>query len=96
MSGILNQQCTLARLRAEIEKRERKIYWGYRKFGHLVHNCRNKKEKAKGKPIPQNKFEVIASRMMQYGVKEKVKVRKQEILEEGVQYFRYWGVGYYK
>ena len=33
---------------------------------------------------------------MQYGMKKEVKVRKQEIVEEGVQYSRYWGVGHYK
>jgi len=52
MSRILNQQYALARLRAEIERKERRMCWGYKKFGHLVHNCRNKKEKAKRKPIP--------------------------------------------
>jgi len=70
--------------------------WEYRKFGHLAHNCRNKKKKTKGKLVPQNKFEIIASRVMQYGMKKEVKVRKQEIVEEGVQYSRYWGVGHYK
>ena len=51
----------------------------------------------KGKPIPQNKFEVIASRVMQYRVREKVKVRRQEIIEkEKVTYFRCWRIGHYK
>ena len=59
-------------------------------------NCRNKKEEAKRKLVSQNKFEVIVSRVIQYRVKEKVKVRKQETVEEGVQYFRYWKVGHYK
>ena len=52
-------------------------------FGHLAHNCRNMKE-AKGKPVPQNRFEVIASRVMQYGVREEAKVSRQETVEEGV------------
>ena len=33
---------------------------------------------------------------MQCGVKEKVEIRKQETVEEGVQYFRCWRIGYYK
>jgi len=33
---------------------------------------------------------------MQCGVKEKVKVRKQNTVEEGIQCFRCWGVEYYK
>ena len=70
--------------------------WRCRKFGHLACNCRNKKEEEKGKPIPQNRFEVIASRVMQCGVGEEVKVRKQETVEEGVQCFRYWRMGHYK
>ena len=52
MSSKLNQQYALTKLRAEIEERERRICWKYRKLRHLAHNCRNKKEKAKGKPIP--------------------------------------------
>jgi len=96
MGSMLNQQHALAKLRAKIEGREGRVYWGYRKFGHLACNCRNKKEKEKGKPIPQNRFKVIVSRVMQYGVREEVKVRKQETVEEGVQCFRYWRMGHYK
>jgi len=83
MSSMLNQQCTLTKLRAEIEGREERMYWEYRKFGHLAYNCRNKEEVTKRRLIPQNKFEMIVSRVMQYRVKE-VKVRKQETVEEGV------------
>jgi len=83
-------------IRGEIEGREGRVYWGYRKFGHLACNCRNKKEEEKGKPIPQNRFEVIASRIMQCGVRGEVKVRKQETVEEGVQCFRCQRIGHYK
>jgi len=31
---------------------------------------------AKGKPVPQNRFEVIASKVMQCGVREEAKVRR--------------------
>jgi len=52
MSNLLNQKHALAKLRAELEGREERIYQCCRKFGHLAHNCRNKKEKKKRKPIP--------------------------------------------
>ena len=96
ISSMLNQQCTLTKLRAEIEERERRICYKYKKFRHLAYNCRNKKKETKGKLIPQNKFEVIASRVMQCGVKEEVKVRRQKIIEEEIQCFRCQGVEYYK
>ena len=51
----------------------------------------------KREPIPQNKFEVIASRVMQCGVRKEVKVRRQEMVEEEeVRCFRCWRIGYYK
>jgi len=68
---------------------------GCKRFGHLACNCRNKKQEEKGKPIPQNKFEVTASRVIQCKVEEKVKVRRQEIMEE-VKCFRCWGIRYLK
>jgi len=52
MSSILNQQRALTQLRVEIEKREGRMYWEYRKFRYLVCNCRNKKEVAKRKLVP--------------------------------------------
>jgi len=76
MGSMLNQQHALAKLRAEIEGREGRVCWGCRKFGHLACNCRNKKEEEKEKLIPQNRFEVIASRVMQCGVRGEVKLRK--------------------
>ena len=95
MSGLLNQKHALAKLRTELEGKRRKIYWCCKRFGHLVHNCRNKKKEVKGKPIPQNKFEVIVSRVIQCRVKKKVKVRRQEIVEK-VKCFRCWGIEHYK
>jgi len=83
MGSMLNQQCALAKLRAEIEGREERVCWGYRRFGHLAYNCRNMKE-AKGKLVSQNRFEMIASRVMQCGVREEAKVSRQETVEEGV------------
>jgi len=51
MSRMLNQQHTLAKLRAKIEKRKGKIYWECKRFGYLACNYRNKKKKIKGKLI---------------------------------------------
>jgi len=96
MSNLLNQKHALAKLKAELEGRRERIYQCCRRFGHLVYNCRNKNEEEKGKSILQNRFEVIASRVMQCGVKEKVEIRKQETVEEGVQCFRCWRIEYYK
>ena len=95
ISKILNQQHALAKLRAEIEGREGRVYWRCKKFRHLACNCRNKKGEEKGRLIPQNKFEVIASRVMQCGVREEVKVRRQEIMEK-VKCFRCWKISYLK
>jgi len=61
MNSMLNQWQTLTKLRAELEKRKRRECFKYRKFGHLAHNCRNRVEGEKGKPIPKNKFEVLVS-----------------------------------
>ena len=95
MGSMLNQWHALAKLRAEIEGREGRVCWRCRKFGHLACNCRNIK-KTKGKLVPQNRFEVIVSRVMQYGMREEAKIRGQETVEEGVQYFRCQRVGHYK
>ena len=83
MSGMLNQQHALTKLRAEIEGRKGKVCWGYRRFRHLAHNCRNMKE-AKEKQVSQNRFEVIVRRVIQCGVREEAKVRRQKTVEKGV------------
>ena len=95
MSSLLNQKYALAKLRAELEGERERMYQYCKKFGHLAYNCRNKKEKVKEKPISQNKFEVITSRIIQYRMKEEIKVRRQEVMEE-VKCFRCWGIEYYK
>jgi len=51
--------------------------------------------KVKGKPISQNKFEVIASKVMQCEVREEIKVRRQKMVKE-VKCFRCWGIEHYK
>ena len=49
-------------------------------FRHLARNYRNKEGKEKRGTAPQNKFEVLSSRVMQYNVKEKM-IRKQEMVK---------------
>ena len=53
--------------------------WCCKRFGHLVCNCRNKKEGKKRTIAPQNKFEVLRSRMMQCGVEERM-IRRHEVV----------------
>jgi len=83
---MLNQHCALTKLRAELEgKKERKCQ-SYKRFRHLAYNCRNKCEEDKRKAFPQNKFEVLANKVMRCKVREKVKVKRQEIVK--VKYFK--------
>jgi len=44
ISGMLKQWHALTKLRAEIERREERVYWECKRFGHLTCNCRNRKE----------------------------------------------------
>ena len=96
MSSILNQWQVLTKLRKELERREQREYFKCRKFGHLVYNCRNRVEGEKRKLIPKNKFEVLASQVMRYRIREEVKVQRQEKEEEEVKCFRCWRVEHYK
>jgi len=72
MSNLLNEKCALAKLRTELEGRKGKLYWHCKKFGHLARNCRNKKKGEKGVKMPQNKFEILSSRVIQCGVEKRV------------------------
>ena len=48
----------------------------------MVHNCRNREQEEKGRSTLQNRFEVLASRVMRYGLRGEVKVRRQEVVEK--------------
>jgi len=71
MSSLLDEKHTLAKLRAELEGRKRKLCQCCKKFGHLAQNCRNRRREEKGTIVLQNKFEVLKSRVMQCGVEER-------------------------
>jgi len=44
MSDMLNQRRALAKLRAELEEREGRIYRKCGRFGHLAWKCRSREE----------------------------------------------------
>jgi len=71
LSNLLRERRALAKLRVELEKRKEKLCRHCKKFGYLARNCRNKEEEEKGTIAPQNKFEVLRSRVMQCGVEER-------------------------
>jgi len=72
MSNLLNEKRALAKLRAKLEGRKGKLCRYCKGFGHLAQNCRKQKETEKGVTMPQNKFEVLRSRIMQCGIEERV------------------------
>jgi len=79
LSNLLREKCALAKLRVKLEGRKGKLCQSCRGFGHLAQNCRNRKEEKKGAETPQNKFEVLRSRVIQCGVEERV-VRSTRIV----------------
>jgi len=85
LSNLLREKCTLTKLRVELEGRKGKLYRSCKGFGHLVRNCRNRRREEKGAEMPQNKFEVLRSQVMQCGVKERV---IRNIRMEAIRYFK--------
>ena len=85
LSNLLREKRALAKLRVELEGRIEKLCRSYKGFRHLARNCRKIKEKEKGIVVPQNKFEVLRSRVIQCGVEERV-VRSMRM--EGIKCFR--------
>jgi len=73
MGTMLKEKYALAKLRVELEGRKGKICFEYKKFRHLAYNCRNKGVGEKKISAPQNRFEMLSSRVMRYGVE----IRKQ-------------------
>jgi len=64
MSTLLKEKHALTKLRKKLEERKGKLCRSCKEFGHLARNCRNRKEGEKGVKMPQNKFEVLKSRVM--------------------------------
>jgi len=85
MSNLLNEKCTLAKLRAELEGRKEKLCRHCKGFRHLARNCRKLKEEGKGIAVSQNKFEVLKSRVMQCEAEERV---VRSIRTAGVKCFK--------
>jgi len=73
MSNLLKEKHALTSLRAKLEGRQERECWKYRGFRHQAQHCR-KKEEQKRKLTPQNKFKILASRVMTCGVE----LRRQE------------------
>ena len=80
MSNLLKQKCALTSLRAKLEGKKEQECWNCKGFGHLAQNCRNKKGKEKRGTAPQNKFEVLSSRVMQCDMKKRM-IRKQKTVK---------------
>jgi len=76
MSNLLREKHALALLRAKLEGKQERECWKCKGFGHQAQYCRREK-KEKGKLISQNKFEVLASKVM----KCEVELRRQETIE---------------
>jgi len=80
MSSLFNEKHALAKLRTELEGRKEKLCWCYKKFRHLAQNCRNKRRVEEGTVIPQNKFKMLKSRVMQCG-EERRMIRRIGVVE---------------
>ena len=80
MSNLLKEKHALASLRAKLEGKRERECWNCKGFGHLAQNCRKQKEEERGVKIPQNKFKVLKSRIMQCGVEERT-IRRVRVVE---------------
>jgi len=85
MSSLLKEKRALTKLKEELERRREKLCRKYKGFRYLAQNYRNKEKKEKGRVTPQNKYEVLSSRVMQYRIEERI-TRRQEVV--GVKYFK--------
>jgi len=69
---LLKEKRTLTKIRIELEGRKGRLCQCCKKFGHLACNCRNERREKERTVLPQNKFEVLGSRVMQCGIEERV------------------------
>jgi len=85
LSNLLREKHALAKLRVELEERKGKLCRSCKGFRHLAQNYRNRKEGERGAEMPQNKFEVLKSRVMQCGVEERT-IRSVRVVVECFNY----------
>jgi len=85
LSNLLREKHVLAKLREELEGKKGRLCRSCRGFRHLARNCKNKNKEEKGATMPQNKFKILSSRVMQCGVEEKT-IRSMRIV--GVKCFK--------
>jgi len=85
LSNLLKEKHALAKLREELEGKKGRLCRSCRGFRHLARNCKNKNKEEKGATMPQNKFKILSSRVMQCGVEEKT-IRSMRIV--GVKCFK--------
>jgi len=57
--NLLKEKRALTKLRAELEGRQGKMYFECKKFGHLAHNCRNKREREREKRMLAPQIDLI-------------------------------------
>jgi len=69
---LLKEKRALTKIRIELEGRKGRLCRCCKKFGHLARNCRNERREKERTVLPQNKFEVLGSRVMQCGIEERV------------------------
>jgi len=74
ISNLLKEKHALTKLRAELEERWEKMCFEYKKFRHLAHNYRNKREGEKRTLVLQNRFETLSSRVMRC----RIEIRRQK------------------
>jgi len=84
LSSMLKQKQFLTRLREKLKGRKGKLCFSCKKFRHLAQNYRNVEGEEEGKAISQNKFEVLSSQVMQYGIEERAArvARLQKVQQE--------------
>jgi len=62
MSDMLNERCTLIKLRTELEGREERLCRQCERFRHLAQNCKSGEEQKK--TVAANRFEALGSQVM--------------------------------
>jgi len=94
MGIMLKEKHILTKLRTKLKERKRKMCFEYKKFGHLACNCRNKGVGEKKTSVPQNRFEMLSSRMIKCGEEIRKQKKEKKKKEEAIQCFKYKEKGY--